>query len=157
MVLIEEEYVRRELEFIPAKCKVIEYYSQIYGCPSCKEGLGDTEKPVIVKSQVPETLLEKRPAPHQLWHGPCIRSMQAGFPSIVRKRTGNSMAHNSARPHLPTGSSIVLSIIFSQCMIFHRQLLKHSFAMADETKVQVLKEDGRRAIDTVIHVAVLER
>ncbi|WP_277935112.1 IS66 family transposase zinc-finger binding domain-containing protein [Parablautia muri] len=28
VVLIEEEYVRRELEFIPAKCKVIEYYSQ---------------------------------------------------------------------------------------------------------------------------------
>ena len=28
MVLIGEEYVRRELEFIPATCKVIEYYSQ---------------------------------------------------------------------------------------------------------------------------------
>ena len=27
MVLIGEEYVRRELEFIPATCKVIEYYS----------------------------------------------------------------------------------------------------------------------------------
>ena len=40
MVLIGEEYVRRELEFIPATCKVIEYYSQSYGCPSCKEGLG---------------------------------------------------------------------------------------------------------------------
>ena len=36
MVLIGEEYVRRELEFIPATCKVIEYYSQSYGCPSCK-------------------------------------------------------------------------------------------------------------------------
>ena len=47
MVLIGEEYVRRELEFIPAICKVIEYYSQSYGCPSCKEGLGDTEKPVL--------------------------------------------------------------------------------------------------------------
>ena len=47
MILIGEEYVRRELEFIPATCKVIEYYSQSYGCPSCKEGLGDTEKPVI--------------------------------------------------------------------------------------------------------------
>ena len=54
MVLIGEEYVRRELEFIPATCKVIEYYSQSYGCPSCKEGLGDTEKPVIIKSQVPD-------------------------------------------------------------------------------------------------------
>ena len=37
MVLIGEEYVRRELEFIPATCKVIEYYGQSYGCSSCKE------------------------------------------------------------------------------------------------------------------------
>ena len=43
MVLIGEEYVRRELEFIPATCKVIEYYRQSYGCPSCKDGLDDTE------------------------------------------------------------------------------------------------------------------
>ena len=62
MVLIGEEYVRRELEFIPATCKVIEYYSQSYGCPSCKEGLGDTEKPVIIKSQVPSALVGKGPA-----------------------------------------------------------------------------------------------
>lgn len=54
MVLIGEEYVRRELEFIPATCKVIEYYSQSYGCPSCKEGLGDTETAVVVKSRVRE-------------------------------------------------------------------------------------------------------
>lgn len=50
MVLIGEEYVRREVEFVPVTCKVIEYYSQSYGCPSCKEVLGDTEKPVIIKS-----------------------------------------------------------------------------------------------------------
>jgi len=62
MVLIGEEYVRRELEFIPATCKVIEYYSQSYGCPFCKEGLGDTEKPVIIKSRVPESLVGKGPA-----------------------------------------------------------------------------------------------
>ena len=62
LVLIGEEYVRRELELIPATCKVIEYYSQSYGCPSCKEGLGDTEKPVIIKSQVPAALVGKGPA-----------------------------------------------------------------------------------------------
>ena len=59
MVLNGEEYVRRELEFIPATCKVIECYSQSYGCPSCKDGLGDTEKPVIVKPQVPQALAGK--------------------------------------------------------------------------------------------------
>lgn len=59
MELIGEEYVRRELEFIPATCKVIEYYSQNCVCPDCKQGSGDTEKPVIVKSQVPPSLVGK--------------------------------------------------------------------------------------------------
>lgn len=62
MALIDGEYVRRELEFIPATCKVIEYYSHSCACPSCKEGLGDTEKPVIIKSQVPAALIGKDPA-----------------------------------------------------------------------------------------------
>jgi len=62
MVPIGEEHIRRELEFIPAACKVIEYYSQSYNCPACKEGLGDTEKLVIVKSQVPAALDGKGPA-----------------------------------------------------------------------------------------------
>ena len=62
MVLIGEEYVRRELEFIPATCKVIEYYSQSYGCPSSREGPDDTEKPVSVKSQIPAALVGKGPA-----------------------------------------------------------------------------------------------
>ena len=61
MVLIGEEYVRRELKFVPATCKVIEYYSQSYGCPSSKEGIGDTEKPVVIKSQVPASLVGKGP------------------------------------------------------------------------------------------------
>ncbi|WP_320971903.1 IS66 family transposase, partial [Enterocloster bolteae] len=31
------EFVRRELKFIPAKVKVIEYYSVNYGCPKCRK------------------------------------------------------------------------------------------------------------------------
>lgn len=57
LVLIGEEYVRRELESISATCKVIEYYSQSYGCPSYRERLGNMDKTVIVKSQVPAALV----------------------------------------------------------------------------------------------------
>ena len=117
MVLIGEEYVRRELEFIPATCKVIEYYSQSYGCPSCKEGPGDTEKPVIVKSQVPPALLGKGLHQHLQLHGLCTRSMPTGFHFTGRKRTGSSMGCRSAGRPLQTGSSTVQRTIFSQCTI----------------------------------------
>ena len=117
MVLIGEEYVRRELEFIPATCKVIEYYSQSYGCPSCKEGFGDTEKPVIIKSQIRQLWLGKVLPQHPRLHGPCIRSMPTGFLFTGRRKIGNSMGLRSAVPPLPTGSSTVHRTISSQCMI----------------------------------------
>ena len=50
MERIEEEYVHRELVFTPARCEIYEYYTESYGCPNCKEGKGDTEKAVIIKS-----------------------------------------------------------------------------------------------------------
>lgn len=62
MERIGEEYVRRELVFTPAKCEVYEYYTESYGCSDCKEGKGDTEKSVIVKSKVPPALIGKGPA-----------------------------------------------------------------------------------------------
>ena len=37
METIGTEFVRRELKFIPAKVKVIEYYSVNYGCPKCRK------------------------------------------------------------------------------------------------------------------------
>ena len=33
---IGEEFVRRELVFVPAKLKVYEYYSKSYECPQCR-------------------------------------------------------------------------------------------------------------------------
>ena len=92
MVLLGEEYVRRELEFIPATCKVIEYYSQSYGCPSCKEGLGDTEKPCDRKvSGSASSAWKKDLHQHLQLHGLCTRSMPTGFHFTGRKRTGSSM------------------------------------------------------------------
>lgn len=116
MVLIGEEYVRRELEFIPATCKVVEYYSQSYGCPSCKEGLGDTEKPVIIKSRVPAALVGKGPASASAVAGTMYQKYAMVCLFTARKRTGSSMAPGLAGQHLPTGLSIVRRIIFSRCM-----------------------------------------
>ena len=58
MVLMGEEFVRRELEFIPAKLKVREIYTQTYVCPSCKEAMNGAETPVFHKSKAPEALIQ---------------------------------------------------------------------------------------------------
>lgn len=147
MVLIGEEYVRRELEFIPATCKVIEYYSQSYGCPSCKEGLGDTEKPVIVKSQVPQALVGKRPSDriHRCMDDVSeVRQWTSPLPSGERLETVwcPDQQDDTCKLDYPLLGELLTAPMYDY---FHRELLKRSFAMADETRVQVLKEEERRA------------
>ena len=146
MVLIGEEYVRRELEFIPATCKVIEYYSQSYGCPSCKEGLGDTEKPVIVKSQVPAALVGKGPASASTVAWTTYQKYANGLPLYRQEKDWKQYGAQISRTTLANWI-IYCSRNYFQPMYdyFHRELLKRSFAMADETRVQVLKEEERRA------------
>ena len=146
MVLIGEEYVRRELEFIPATCKVIEYYSQSYGCPSCKEGLGDKEKPVIVKSQVPSALVGKGPASASAVAWTMYQKYANGLPLYRQERDWKQYGAQISRTTLANWI-IYCSQNYFQPMYnyFHRELLKRSFAMADETQVQILKEEGRRA------------
>ncbi len=146
MVLIGEEYVRRELEFIPATCKVIEYYSQSYGCPSCKEGLGDTEKPVIVKSQVPQALVGKGPATASTVAWTMYQKYANGLPLYRQEKDWKQYGAQISRTTLANWI-IYCSRNYFQPMYdyFHRELLKRRFAMADETRVQILKEEERRA------------
>ena len=146
MVLIGEEYVRRELEFIPATCKMIEYYSQSYGCPSCKEGLGDTEKPVIIKSQVPAALVGKGPASASTAAWTMYQKYANGLPLYRQEKDWKQYGVQISRTTLANWI-IYCSQNYFQPMYdyFHRELLKRNFAMADETRVQVLNEEGRRA------------
>ena len=146
MVLIGEEYVRRELEFIPATCKVIEYYSQSYGCPSCKEGLGDTEKPVIVKSQVPAALVGKGPASASTVAWTMYQKYASGPYRYRQEKDWKQYRTQISRTTLANWIIYCLKNYFQpRPAYFHRELLKRSFAMAEETRVQVLNEEGRRA------------
>ena len=144
MVLIGEEYVRRELEFVPATCKVIEYYSQSYGCPSCKEGLGDTEKPVIIKSQVPAALVGKGPASASAVAWTMYQKYANGLPLYRQEKDWKQYGAQISRTTLANWI-IYCSQNYFQPMYdyFHRELLKRGFAMADGTRVQVLNEEGR--------------
>ena len=139
---IGEEFVRRELVFIPAKLKVREYYSRNYECPQCSQhGI-----PVIKKG--------KDGRPHMLYGMACAGTVawvmyqkfcnalpyfrqekdwkQYGA-SITRKTMANWVIQNSEAFFLP------------MYKYFQRKLLEREFAMADETPLQVLHESGRRA------------
>lgn len=139
---IGEEFVRRELVFIPAKLRVIEFYSINYACPNSSEHA----LPVIRKGKEgkPHVLYGMASANTIAWvmyqkfcnNMPYFRQekdwKQYGV-SITRATMANWVIRNSQAFFLPMYE------------YFHRKLLKREFAMADETPLQVLQELGCRA------------
>ena len=139
---IGAEFMRRELEFIPAKLKVIEYYSRNYNCPTCEE---DEVKHFFKASDWHK---------HRL-HGMASASTIAwvmyqkycnAIPLYRQEKDWEQYGAKLDRSTL--GNWIVLNA--DECFspmyaFFKRKLLSRYFLMADETPVQVLKEPDRRA------------
>ena len=143
---IGTEFVRRELDFIPAKVKVIEYYSVNYGCPECRK---ETELPQIKKG--------KDGHAHMI-HGMASASTVAW---IMYQKYFNGMPLYRQEQDWKQCGADISRTTFANWMIanaqdffrpmyayFRKKLLARSFAMADETPVQVLKEPDRRAQTT---------
>lgn len=145
MELIGNEYVRRELVFVPAKCEINEYYSQNYGCPFCKEGKGDTEKAVIVKSNVPPALVGKGPASSSSVAWTMYQKYANSIPLYRQEKDWKQYGAEISRTTLANWIIYCAQHYFQPVFDYlHRELLKRSFIMGDETRVQVLNEPERR-------------
>ena len=136
---IGEEFVRRELVFIPAKLKVVEYYSINYECPECSK----RDLPVIQKG--------KDGKPHMLYG-----MASAGTVAwVMYQKFCNSLPYcRQEKDWKQYGASITRATMANWVIrnsdaffrpmyeYFHRKLLEREFAMADETPLQVLHEPG---------------
>lgn len=143
METIGTEFVRRELKFIPAKVKVIEYYSVNYGCPKCRK-----------EAALPQIKKGKDGRAHMI-HGMASASTVAwimyqkyfnGMPLYRQEQDWKQCGANISRT---TFSNWIIAnaqdFLIPMYGYFRKKLLARSFAMADETPIQVLHEPGRRA------------
>lgn len=139
---IGEEFVRRELVFVPAKLKVYEYYSKSYECPQCRF----QDIPVIKKGKDGRAHMLYGMASAGTVAWVMYQKFCNGLPyyrqekdwkqygvEITRATMANWVIRNSEAFFLPMYE------------YFHRKLLERGFAMADETPLQVLHEPERRA------------
>lgn len=146
MERIGEEYVRRELVFTPARCEIYEYYTESYGCPNCKDGKGDTEKAVIIKSKAAPALIGKGPASLSTVAWTIYQKYANGMPLYRQEKDWKEYGAAISRTTLANWIIYSAEHYFRPLYdYFHRQLLQREFLMADETRVQVLKEPGRSA------------
>lgn len=146
MELIGTEFVRKELVFIPAKVRVREYYSQSYGCPQCKEGITDTEVPTIIKSKPPVPLMKHSLASESTVSWAMYQKFANAIPCYRQEKDwiqyGIKLSRNTLANWIIYCSSHYLEPLYEY---FHRKMLQRNYLMADETRIQVLKEDGRAA------------
>lgn len=135
-------FVRRELNFIPARLEVVEFYSQNYQCPQCR------------KSDVPTIIRGKDGNGHMLYG---MASSQT-IAWIMYQKYVNALplyrqAADMQRNNIPLDRSTMANWVIKNAGAYfvpvydylHRKLLERHFAMADETPCQVLRENGRRA------------
>ena len=141
MVPIGTEVVRTELVYHPAVLEKVEYTATTYSCPSCK----DTLEPQFVKDEanplVPHSYVSSGLAAHVMYAKfinamPYYRQEKDFEEQFGVKISRGTMAH----------WTVYCSQNYFMPMIdyFHRLLVKRRFVGADETPIQVLKEEGRR-------------
>lgn len=139
---IGSEVVRRALEYIPAKVKVIEYVSLHYGCPACKQ----TDEPYIVKAKVPAALMKHSLASASSVAWVMYQKYANALPLKRQEKDWKQYGITLSRATMANWIIYCSSHYFTPLYdYFHRKLLERQFLMADETRVQVLKEPGRSA------------
>lgn len=137
---VGEEFVRSELEFIPAKLRVIDYYRETLECRACrKEGnphmeSADTPAPVVLHSLAsPSTIA---------WviHQKFINAVPLYRQEAEWKMLGISLSRATLSNWLMVVARDWLLPIVEHLRL---EILKERYAHVDETPLQVLQEEGR--------------
>lgn len=144
--VIGREFLRREFRFILAKGEVVNIYVETAKCPVCSEAPAMEKAVQFVKSHAPEALIP---------HSYATASVVAW---VMYQKYANSMPlYRQEQDWKQLGvflnrATLANWIIHCATQYFkplydhlHRELLKREFLMADETRIQVLHEEERKA------------
>jgi transposase/uncharacterized coiled-coil protein SlyX len=144
--VIGKEYVRQEFQFTPARGKVVRYYRETAKCPVCSTKPAMERNIQFVKSHVPEALMPNSYASASAVAWVMYQKYANAVPLYRQEKDWNQMGVLFNRATLANWVIYCAKNYFTPMYdYFHRELLKREFLMADETRVQVLKEPGRNA------------
>lgn len=141
MVPIGHEFIRTELRYTEPKLERINYYATTYECPQCKK----TEEPQFIKDEgtpalIPGSYASSGLAAHVMYYKYVM--------SMPLYRQEKDLEHLGVKISRTTMASWIIycaeNYFLPMYEYLHRKLLKRRYLMADETPIQVLKEEGRR-------------
>ena len=135
--------IREVLKFTPAKLELHRIYVRTYICPECKE---NGEKNSIKNARAPEALIPHSYADKSVVAHSMYQKFANAVPLYRQEKDWEQMGAFLSRGTLGRWIKICSDEYFVPIYeYFHRLLLGRQFAMADETRVQVLKEPNREA------------
>lgn len=137
-----------QLEYIPAKVTVIVNKRRKYACKSCEETikLAALPKMPIPKSIATASLLATVLVAKYVDHLPLFRQEQ------IWQRCGVDLPRQTMCNWVIKCAKLLAGIV----AVMKANILASNYARADETTVQVLKEEGRKATDKSYMCCALE-
>ncbi len=140
---IGKKFVRRELEVIPRQVNVIEYYTATYACEACEKESGYAH---IYSMKAAPPLLKHSLASASTVAEVMTRKYVDGLPLYRQEKI---WAREGVALSRATMANWVIQTAQTWLKPLYRRLKKHLLESrviyADETVVQVLKEDGKPA------------
>ena len=141
LVPVGEEFIRTEIEFIPAEIRVIDYYRETFECRPCrKAGESYMEKspmpyPVIQHSMASPTTVA------WVMHQKFVNAMPLYRQEKEWQTLGVDLSRSTMANWIIVSSRDWLVPLVD---VMHQQLLTERYLHADETPIQVMQEVGRK-------------
>ena len=146
MKVIGREFVRREFHFTPAKGEVVNIYVETAKCPVCSEAPAMKKAVQFVKSHAPEALIPHSYAAVSVVAWVMYQKYANSMPLYRQEQDWKQLGVMLNRATLANWIIYCATQYFRPFYDYlHRELLKREFLMADETRIQVLHEEDRKA------------
>lgn len=143
MVMIGKKFSHQHLQIIPRQCKVVKYYTCTYACKECEAKTGYAN---MVETIAPPSLLKHSLASASTVADVMTRKYVDGLPLARQEKI---WAREGLEISRATMANWVIQTAQTWLKPLYRSLKKHLLQCdvihADETVVQVLKEDGKSA------------
>ena len=141
LVAVGEEFVRSELEFIPAQVRVIDYYRETLECRTCRKN----DRPYMEKAEVPDpVILHSLASPSTLaWimHQKFVNALPLYRQEAEWHMLGVTLSRATMSNWLMVAARDWLLPVVQR---LQQELLKERYLHVDETPIQVLQEEGRK-------------
>lgn len=144
--VIGKRLIRTEVEFIPAKLKVVQIVQQIAKCTECGTGKNDHPKDHFQKASIPGSVLPHSIATASLVAQIMYQKFVMGTPLSRQEkdwyRLGLILPRSNMAHWVIRCSEEWLTPIYNR---IHSELMKCDCLHMDETRIQCNKEEGRKA------------